>query len=195
MIHASASINDFGPFQSEVWGTVSDWLMILVTIVTAYYLYQTLKSQKIVQEAQSRITIIENERYRHEHFPLFKVECTHSDYEKTDGGILLKPSFKITLNGGPCKYVFLKSHPSKENVVKWPLPFSYRYHYFKNGRTLHFKLTIIIEPQTFVTQDTMVSFDVECADYVNNKYLQTFRYKFSSGGGWNVRAGEAQYLQ
>jgi hypothetical protein len=110
MVNTLVTVNDFGPLQAEVWGTVSDSAMILVTIVTAYYLYQTLQSQKIVQEAQSRITIIGNERYRNEHLPVFKLECTHSPFEKIDNEILLKPHFKMSLDGGSCKYVNLRSH-------------------------------------------------------------------------------------
>ncbi|MDP9076163.1 MAG: hypothetical protein M3O71_01965 [Bacteroidota bacterium] len=36
------------PFLSDVWGTVSDWVMIAVTTITAIFLYKTLKSQKEV---------------------------------------------------------------------------------------------------------------------------------------------------
>ena len=34
------------PFLSEIWGTVSDWVMIMVTGITAYFLYKTLYAQK-----------------------------------------------------------------------------------------------------------------------------------------------------
>ena len=37
------------------FGTVSDWIMIVVTIATAYYLYETLQSQKRVQRDQEKI--------------------------------------------------------------------------------------------------------------------------------------------
>ena len=52
------------PFLSEVWGTVSEWVMVVVTGFTAYYLYQTLQSQKEVQKAQNRLLEIEQVRLR-----------------------------------------------------------------------------------------------------------------------------------
>lgn len=58
------SLNSFGPFQSDVWGTVSDWVMILVTIVTAYFLYKTLQSQKDVQGTQNKLLQIEQIRLK-----------------------------------------------------------------------------------------------------------------------------------
>jgi|GEM_PF-4439396 len=194
MINASASISDFGPFQSEIWGTVSDWVMIFVTMVTAYYLYRTLQSQKIVQEAQSQITIIENERYRNEHLPVFDLKCTQTDVERLEKEVRLIPVFILKLSGGACKYVKLKHHLPKDSSVKWPLHFSFSYNNYKNGRTISFRLPITIDHEKF-PRDTIVSFSVECADYVNNKYQQTFKYKYSSFGGWNVENGDTQYLQ
>ncbi len=43
-------------FNAQVWGTVSDWVMIGVTAATAYYLYQTLQSQRETQDLQQKTT-------------------------------------------------------------------------------------------------------------------------------------------
>ena len=50
-------------FISEVWGTVSDWVMIGVTSLTAFYLYRTLKSQQEVQRTQNELYKIEKIRF------------------------------------------------------------------------------------------------------------------------------------
>ncbi|TKC09859.1 hypothetical protein FA048_06500 [Pedobacter polaris] len=47
----------------EVWGTVADWIMIIVTGLTAIFLYQSLKSQQDVQKMQQSITVLE--QYSH----------------------------------------------------------------------------------------------------------------------------------
>jgi hypothetical protein len=52
------NINDFGPFSANVWGTVSDWIMVSVTTLTALFLIKTFKSQKKVQLMQQSITDI-----------------------------------------------------------------------------------------------------------------------------------------
>ncbi len=41
-------INSFISFPAEVWGTVSDWVMIVVTGGTGFLIWQTLKSQREV---------------------------------------------------------------------------------------------------------------------------------------------------
>lgn len=53
----------FFPLNPDVWGTVSDWVMVLVTFVTAILLWQTLKSQSLVQQMQKGIT--DKEKFKH----------------------------------------------------------------------------------------------------------------------------------
>jgi hypothetical protein len=38
-------VNNFGPFQSDVWGTVSEWVTALVTLATAIVIYFTFLYQ------------------------------------------------------------------------------------------------------------------------------------------------------
>ena len=58
------------PFHADVWGTASEWVMIIVTTVTAYFLYNTLKSQKEVQQAQNKLLEIEQLRLREQFKPI-----------------------------------------------------------------------------------------------------------------------------
>lgn len=44
------------PFDSGVWGTASDWMMVAVTTITAVFLIKTFREQK-------RLTKIEQQRY------------------------------------------------------------------------------------------------------------------------------------
>jgi hypothetical protein len=59
-------------FPADVWGTVSDWIMIFVTSVTAIFLYKTLQSQKEVQLAQNDLLKIEQYRLRESKKPILK---------------------------------------------------------------------------------------------------------------------------
>lgn len=36
------------PFNVDIWGTVSDWVMVLVTAITFYFLYQSFKQQQVL---------------------------------------------------------------------------------------------------------------------------------------------------
>ncbi|HVW97057.1 MAG TPA: hypothetical protein VHA56_13890 [Mucilaginibacter sp.] len=70
-------------FPAEVWGTVSDWVMIVVTTITAYFLYKTLRSQKDVQKAQNKLLQIEQVRLREDYKPALK-------YSRFEGGVTTK---------------------------------------------------------------------------------------------------------
>jgi len=72
------NINNFGPFEAETWGTVSDWVMVVVTAATLYLIYKTLKSQTMVQRLQAQATTIENERFRIQHMPQFNLTVKQS---------------------------------------------------------------------------------------------------------------------
>lgn len=45
-------------FDPDAYGTVSDWVMVIVTLITAVFLYQTLRSQMTVQRDQEKINLL-----------------------------------------------------------------------------------------------------------------------------------------
>ena len=55
-------------FDVEIWGTVSDWIMVVVTALTAYFLVLTFRQQQ---------RLFKNELYKHK--------------------LLIKPHFKAKL--------------------------------------------------------------------------------------------------
>lgn len=64
-------------FNPNIWGTVSDWSMVIITSVTAYYLYRTLQSQKEVQTTQSKLFEIESIRFRESIKPILKFSISN----------------------------------------------------------------------------------------------------------------------
>ncbi|MBB5438642.1 hypothetical protein HDC92_002323 [Pedobacter sp. AK017] len=83
-------INNFGPFDSKVWGTFFDCTMVVVTSFTLIYLIKTFKaqssslsiqqktleSQLAVQKAQQLATEIEQRRFESEIRPDVKIEAS-----------------------------------------------------------------------------------------------------------------------
>ncbi|WP_153846287.1 hypothetical protein [Sphingobacterium paramultivorum] len=55
------------PFDSNVWGTASDWCMVIVTLFTALYLVKTFREQK-------RANDISYSQHRRTIMPKFKLE-------------------------------------------------------------------------------------------------------------------------
>ncbi|MDP4239652.1 MAG: hypothetical protein Q8904_09325 [Bacteroidota bacterium] len=70
-------------FVPEIWGTVSDWVMIAVTFATALLLLLTLKSQKKVQQTQNELFRIEKIRFKESIKPMLKYSVS-KDQAKSD---------------------------------------------------------------------------------------------------------------
>jgi|GEM_PF-5301439 len=93
-----ASINDFGPFQSDVWGTVSDWIIVLVTACTGLFIYLTLRSQTKVQSLQQELLKIEKFRYRKQFEPEFII-TSHSEWtSEPQKKLIVSLSIQLTKN-------------------------------------------------------------------------------------------------
>jgi hypothetical protein len=74
-------------FVPDTWGTVSDWVMIIVTFATAILLLCTLNSQKNVQRIQTELFRIESIRFRESikpilNFSLSKFQMKSSNEKK-----------------------------------------------------------------------------------------------------------------
>lgn len=74
------------PFNSGVWGTASDWVIILVTSLTAVYLYNSFKAQKESNgiqnktlEEQQKLTEIEQIIFREKIKPVFELKVGGGD--------------------------------------------------------------------------------------------------------------------
>lgn len=80
--------NDIFPdtekFNADVWGTVSDWMIIAVTVVTAVFLYRTFASQQEIQKMQQKLTDIEDFKFRNELLPSFEIKGDPPIYNATD---------------------------------------------------------------------------------------------------------------
>lgn len=72
------------PFDPNVWGTVSDWFMVSVTVITAYYLCQTLNSQKNVQKTQNKLFEIENLKFKESVKPIFNYTISKENFLTDD---------------------------------------------------------------------------------------------------------------
>jgi hypothetical protein len=69
-------------FHSDVWGTVSDWVMIIVTLVTIYFVYRTLRSQLELQKVQMKLYKMEQIRLAEDLRPMFEYSLSNSETNK-----------------------------------------------------------------------------------------------------------------
>lgn len=59
-------------FNADVWGHVSDWVMVIFAATSAIFLYKTLRSQQDVQKTQNELYKIESIRFRESIKPILK---------------------------------------------------------------------------------------------------------------------------
>ncbi len=52
------------PFYADTWGTVSDWLMLVITFFGTLYIVRSFRAQKTINAQQSEInSTLGNSRY------------------------------------------------------------------------------------------------------------------------------------
>ncbi|GEC72844.1 hypothetical protein SAMN05443543_10698 [Flavobacterium flevense] len=93
-------------FDPEIWGTVSDWVMIFVTAATGLLLYLTLT-------AQLRITKIEQYRHKLNIQPYFSARIDNLRVEKKDGVYTAVIFLRLTVENHKClplKYELIEEY-------------------------------------------------------------------------------------
>lgn len=164
-------------FQADVWGTVSDWVMIVVTLATAYFLWQTLKSQKEVQQTQNRLLKIEQLKLREDFKPNLKYNRVElggrlSDETKSIISIAVKninisPAINFNIiheatHGG----TFVIAKPIRQTL---------------NLNDEHEVLNFVINDKKEENLDRTIYFTVEYNDVAGTKYTQTVRFDAFAG--------------
>src|SRR5579872_2778010 len=165
-------------FPAEIWGTVSDWVMIAVTSVTAYFLWKTLKSQKEVQSTQNRLLKIEQLRVKEAFKPNLK-------YSRVDIGVKIPDVNKSivsiavrNVNESPA-LDFKPIYEDDPEVI--PIMFKPILKTLKNGEgyaTLHFE----VNAKQGEHLNCEIRFSVEYEDVAGTKYTQRAFFDAFAGG-------------
>lgn len=123
MLLLDCLLKDIFPLNANTWGTVSDWVMVVVTGYTLFYLRKTLSSQLKVQGLQEQTTAIENNRFALEIMPTIKCEIKLIKEDEVDKmAIYLTPK-----NALPSELEYRFSQ-----VVDGVVDRSYKPNYLKN---------------------------------------------------------------
>ena len=176
-------INSFGPFSAEVWGTVSEWVVAIVTGGTAWLLYQTFKSQISVQRNQQRITDIEGERFRIEYKPILLIDfkSVKNTLSNVNMQSFLHLSLSITKND--CKNLNIIIQQNITSVYKTTLTKGYEevklpIEYVYNLETFNLYFNVSSIAAIFPYEGGRVWFFIEFDDIIGNKYIQEFMFIF-----------------
>lgn len=95
------------PHNAQVWGSVSDWAMVLVTGVTAWFIWRTLSEQMIVSK-------IEANKHRYSILPKFIV--SQSDTNNSEVSVKLN----IVVKGWDAWHVKLVDGDDEKTLLSCP---------------------------------------------------------------------------
>ena len=165
------------PFQADVWGTASEWIMIVVTGITAWFLYKTLQSQ-------NRLYDIEHLRLREDYKPKLKYQVFENGNLPID--IRLQAKSVAIINNGQTsvKNVYADNPVSEYIWASTPSVDS-----LKNILTTGEKISLNIIFKSFdenVLKDKF-QFIVHYEDMVGFKYQQAVVCYFESNDKNNLK--------
>ena len=98
-------LNNFGPFDAQVWGTFSDWILIIVTGLTVIYLIRTFHSQQELKR-------IEIKRYIESIKPNIVISILEPDILPAKGNYVAELSIIIKNTNGVARNAELVIHSS-----------------------------------------------------------------------------------
>ena len=158
-------------FNPNIWGTVSDWTIILITAITAYFLYKTLKSQKDVQKTQNELYNIENARFIESIKPILKFS------ESKEKHTIIEDYYDIisieiqNISGNIAKNIDIVFE-NNDNVKRIIIPKNYLTNSLKDITNLDesYFLHILIIKKPIAVE--FIKFEVKYQDYTNRKYKQ-----------------------
>lgn len=154
-------------FNPDVWGTVSDWFMVGVTSLTAYYLYKTLKSQKEVQTTQNKLFEIETVRFRESIKPQLKYKIYEEPInlnEKDDNKVY---TIEVTNESYNTAFDISAEHTEMDGLkrVAWA---PQKQNHLKNGDGIYL-IHFLIEN---ISSHSLIIFAMSYSDVSGTKYKQ-----------------------
>ncbi|MEJ2905077.1 hypothetical protein WAE58_21710 [Pedobacter panaciterrae] len=170
-------INNFGQFNAEVWGNVSDWAMIAVTLLTAVFLWFTLRSQTKVQDLQAKLTAIEQFKHRRLLFPRFTLEGETNQSEIGEE-IRIIVKFKFVANDNAAFGINLSFDHDKHWELTWDPSQTLD---FDKGKGRSFYGTFLPTKTEFGFYMGFITFNLKFADEYNTQYNQSIVYHYVDG--------------
>jgi hypothetical protein len=172
------SLNSFGPFNSEVWGTVSDWGIFSLTIVTAIYFMRTYAAQAKTLKLQVEHNHFEMLKYKNAIRPHFILELNNRiDFQL---GWETKPSTFILIAKVSNNQVVKNIHI--ETVIKDPINWNWEHSHIKEIPTFETHQSIKFEYKhtegfplnKFVARSNEFQILIRFEDVVGTNYIQRF---------------------
>ncbi len=176
-------VNNFGPFNSDVWGSVSDWLMLGATVLTAIYLIRTFKSQEDVQRQQQTITNIEINRHRLEILPRFEVDLKNfsdADNPIEEDGDMLMIHIDLIFDVVDPNIAYNVEFRFERLEESWKFLGRPEFKYPEVKPSDHPSFTLEyrdkIKPNEIFRFNTYFDIIIEYYDFIGNKYKQKITY-------------------
>ena len=167
------NINNFGPFSSNVWGTVSDWVMVIVTGTTLYYINKTFKSQYEVQKLQQQSTNIENEKFRIQVLPTFELFIYKTDFEFIEDKVKTKMSIGFHLMKNECLNLEIDFSITSSEIISNDIALE-KLDYIAEDAHRGLDIVLSTKKHIFDRNGCSLSLNFKYADIVGNRYEMQF---------------------
>ena len=164
-------------FDPEIWGTVSDWFMVAVTMLTAYYLYKTLKSQKEVQITQNKLFEIESVRFRESIKPVLKYSISENVITPQERENSKVYTIEVTNDSYNTALEISVDHPERDDIkrVAWA---PQKQNHLKKTDGIYL-IHFLIEK---FSDNHLIIFSIEYKDLSGTKYKQGVLCRIDSYG-------------
>jgi hypothetical protein len=155
-------------FTADIWGTVSDWVMISVTAITAFFLFKTLKSQKEVQQTQNEMFRIESIRFKESIKPVLKYAATITLNSGVEGKNKLTVEVTNETNTVALNIALIPARDKHTSQIHILTPDVKRDHLTKGDNPLLYHFLVDSNSQI----SNCVNFSINYQDIAGTKYKQ-----------------------
>lgn len=96
---------NFNCLNALAWGTVADWMMVLVASITGFLIWKTFNSQLKVQKDQQLIAKIESRRYKQECLPELVCKCSNQEVKDHGSFVTYEVVLNFSVKNHPCSII------------------------------------------------------------------------------------------
>lgn len=168
------------PLSSEIWGTVSDWGMIVVTIVSVALLWRTLKAQEDVMKLQLKATRIANEEYRRNNLPIFTVSYKNIKATIEDQNVTSIIDIEIKLSNSFCRNVNT-SITSDNSQLTFRQRDIFHQDVVEENSINRIEVSSLTTFPLFEEVGAILDINITFLDPVENEYIQTSKITIANG--------------
>jgi hypothetical protein len=176
-------------FDSNTWGTVSDWVIAISTVFSLYFLIRTLRSQLKVQKLQLKSVNIENARFLKDQNLTLPIDIKSCQPYKL-GEVSFRVQFILLIVVENANFKKMNLSFDREVILGAGILTEYSNLYA--GDSLEYKFSLEIPYQQYLDDEQNLELKIEVLDYAENRLRKTVNFRFGNGF-YEIEDGENRF--